>query len=81
MGGGDDGVLGVNRQCGSSLEAIAIIADKLRSGEVSLGIGCGVESMTHTPMRSAAPVVSFDAVAKCALAKDCGIPMGVTRYL
>src|SRR4029079_6961403 len=39
----------VNRLCGSSMEAIAIAARALKSGEVSLMIAGGVESMSRAP--------------------------------
>jgi acetyl-CoA acyltransferase 1 len=71
-------VAAVNRQCASGLEAVAIIADRLRSGYIDIGIGCGVESMTYTDMKSAAPVVSRAAVQQSSTASRCAIPMGVT---
>ncbi len=39
----------LNRLCGSSLDAIAVAARALRSGEVDLMIAGGVESMTRAP--------------------------------
>jgi 3-oxoadipyl-CoA thiolase len=39
----------VNRLCGSSLDAIGIAARAIRSGETSLMIAGGVESMTRAP--------------------------------
>ncbi|MCC6193820.1 MAG: 3-oxoadipyl-CoA thiolase [Burkholderiales bacterium] len=39
----------VNRLCGSSLDAIAIAARAIRSGETALMIAGGVESMTRAP--------------------------------
>jgi acetyl-CoA acyltransferase len=39
----------VNRLCGSSLDAIAIAARAIKSGETSLMIAGGVESMTRAP--------------------------------
>src|SRR6185369_16174506 len=39
----------VNRLCGSSLDAIAIAARAIRSGETMLVIAGGVESMTRAP--------------------------------
>lgn len=39
----------VNRLCGSSLEAVAIAARTIRSGEADLIIAGGVESMTRAP--------------------------------
>ena len=39
-------VAAINRQCSSGLEACAIIASKISSGLIEVGIGCGVESMS-----------------------------------
>src|SRR5947209_10063648 len=39
----------VNRLCGSSLEAIAIAARTVKSGEASVVIAGGVESMSRAP--------------------------------
>ena len=39
----------LNRLCGSSLDAIAVAARAIRSGEVDLMIAGGVESMTRAP--------------------------------
>jgi len=40
----------VNRLCGSSLDALAIAARAIRSGEISLAIAGGVESMSRAPL-------------------------------
>ena len=71
-------VMSVNRQCASGLEAIAVVAGKLRDGSIRVGLGCGAESMSSTSMASAAPVVSWEAVRSCKLAAACTLPMGVT---
>jgi acetyl-CoA acyltransferase len=39
----------VNRLCGSSMDAVAVAARAIRSGEVSLMIAGGVESMSRAP--------------------------------
>jgi len=39
----------VNRLCASGLEAVGQAARGIRSGEISLAIACGVESMTRAP--------------------------------
>ncbi len=39
----------INRLCGSSLDALAVIARGIKSGEMSLGIAGGVESMSRAP--------------------------------
>lgn len=40
----------VNRQCSSGLQAVAHIASAVASGELTIGIGGGVESMSYYPM-------------------------------
>jgi acetyl-CoA acyltransferase 1 len=40
----------VNRQCSSGLQAVAHIAHAIQSGQINVGIGGGVESMSLTPM-------------------------------
>ncbi|HET6982572.1 MAG TPA: thiolase family protein [Myxococcaceae bacterium] len=42
----------VNRLCGSGLTAVADIANGILAGQIQLGIGGGVESMTRIPMGS-----------------------------
>ena len=42
----------VNRLCGSGLTAVADVASAILSGQIHLGIGGGVESMTRIPMGS-----------------------------
>jgi len=42
----------VNRLCGSGLTAVADVASGILSGQIQLGIGGGVESMTRIPMGS-----------------------------
>jgi 3-oxoadipyl-CoA thiolase len=39
----------INRLCASSLDAAAIVARAIRSGDIELGIAGGVESMTRAP--------------------------------
>jgi acetyl-CoA acyltransferase 1 len=67
----------VNRQCSSGLQAVAIIANGIAAGNINIGIGCGVESMTNTPMQSMEPpTVDWNAMTNEAM--DCVTPMGVT---
>lgn len=39
-------VLAINRYCSSGLEANAIVAAKIQSGQIDIGIGAGVENMS-----------------------------------
>jgi acetyl-CoA acyltransferase 1 len=71
----------VNRQCSSGLQAVADIANAISSGQIKVGIGGGVESMSFYPMTSIkAPDVDWDVMqqSKNKTAMDCLIPMGVT---
>ncbi len=54
----------VNRLCGSSMEAIAIAARAIKSGETALMIAGGVESMSRAPFVMAKADVAFSRVAK-----------------
>ena len=40
----------INRQCSSGLQAVAHIVNAIQSGQITVGIGGGVESMSLTPM-------------------------------
>src|SRR5579875_3648597 len=42
----------VDRQCGSSQQAMHFVAASVMSGMYDLAIACGVESMTRAPMAS-----------------------------
>ncbi|MFD0688341.1 thiolase family protein [Actinomadura fibrosa] len=44
----------VDRQCGSSQQALHIAAQGVRSGAYDIAIACGVESMSRVPMGSSA---------------------------
>ncbi len=54
----------VNRLCGSSMEAIAIAARAIKSGETSLMIAGGVESMTRAPFVMGKADSAFSRAAK-----------------
>src|ERR1043166_6529420 len=42
----------VDRQCGSSQQAAHFVAQGVIAGAYDMGVACGVESMTRTPMGS-----------------------------
>ncbi|CAN5598671.1 thiolase family protein [soil metagenome] len=42
----------INRMCGSSQQAVHFASQAIAAGDMSYAIGCGVESMTRTPMFS-----------------------------
>ncbi|HEX6805412.1 MAG TPA: 3-oxoadipyl-CoA thiolase [Terriglobales bacterium] len=54
----------VNRLCGSSLEAASIAARAIRSGEESLVVAGGVESMSRSPFVIAKAETAFSRAAK-----------------
>ena len=54
----------VNRLCGSSMEAVAMAARALKSGEASLVVAGGVESMSRAPFVVAKAEAAFSRAAK-----------------
>src|ERR1700719_2996934 len=54
----------VNRLCGSSMEAVSIAARAIKSGEASLVIAGGVESMTRAPFVMGKADTAFSRSAK-----------------
>ncbi len=42
----------INRMCGSSQQAVHFASQAIAAGDMTYAIGCGVESMTRTPMFS-----------------------------
>jgi len=68
----------VNRLCSSGLMAIRNVAYSIQSGEASLGVAVGVESMTLNPRPT--PDISAD-VSKNHNAHDCVEPMGWTSEM
>jgi len=71
----------VNRQCASGLQAVANIANSIKSGEITIGIGAGVESMSQFPMHKMKlpeNSVNWHVMQRHKSAMDCLIPMGIT---
>ena len=73
-------VKAVNRQCSSGLEAVMEIANAIRVGQIDIGIGGGVESMSQASLGSAFdPKKLSPKVYENKFAKDVAlIPMGIT---
>jgi acetyl-CoA acyltransferase 1 len=68
-----------NRQCSSGLQAVANIANAIASGNITVGIGAGVESMSTHPMKDIPmPDVNWEEMKKSPESMECTIPMGVT---
>lgn len=66
----------INRQCSSGLMAVNDIALKILAGQIDVGIGAGVESMTSAwGVGAPAFPESFKTNAEAA---KCTIPMGIT---
>ncbi|KZS87969.1 thiolase, partial [Sistotremastrum niveocremeum HHB9708] len=68
----------LNRQCSSGLAAINQIANQITTGQIDIGIGAGVETMTQGYGGGAAPTNFSEEVLKNQEAEDCLIPMGIT---
>mmetsp|Transcript_28046 Transcript_28046/g.34259 ORF Transcript_28046/g.34259 Transcript_28046/m.34259 type:complete len:408 (+) Transcript_28046:132-1355(+) len=71
----------LNRQCSSGLQAMNVIATAIASGQIKVGIGCGVESMSSHPMNKVTPPdVDWEVMKedRNEEAMNCLIPMGVT---
>ncbi|KAJ3556443.1 hypothetical protein NM688_g2031 [Phlebia brevispora] len=66
----------VNRFCSSGLMAVTDIANKIRAGQIDIGLAVGVESMTDHPDDGWKP--QSELLAGHDIAKDCGMPMGWT---
>ncbi|PHJ20113.1 acetyl- acyltransferase b [Cystoisospora suis] len=69
----------VNRQCSSGLQAVATIAASIRSGFIDIGIGGGVESMSHFDMMTTLnPEKLSERIFANEQARNCLLPMGLT---
>ncbi|ETW79362.1 hypothetical protein HETIRDRAFT_441328 [Heterobasidion irregulare TC 32-1] len=68
----------VNRQCSSGLTAVNQIAAQIISGQIDIGIGAGVESMTFGYGAGVMPDGFSESVLSNQQASDCLIPMGIT---
>lgn len=69
----------INRLCSSGLQAVATVANAIASGNISIGIGGGFESMSNGSMMDAVkPDLLGDAVFENEKAQNCLMPMGIT---
>lgn len=71
-------VCAINRQCSSGLQAVASVAASIKAGYIDIGIGAGVESMTHYYGPGAIPSNLSQIVLENQDASACLIPMGLT---
>ncbi|CCH61237.1 hypothetical protein TBLA_0E01830 [Henningerozyma blattae CBS 6284] len=69
----------VNRQCSSGLTAVNDIANKIRVGQIDIGLALGVESMSKN-YATVNPLGRIsDEMKENANARKCLIPMGITN--
>lgn len=69
----------VNRLCSSGLEACSMVAAKIISGVIDIGVGGGVENMSMYDMQSGLnPEYISDEVFENEFARNCLLPMGQT---
>ncbi|KAM0683986.1 3-ketoacyl-CoA thiolase with broad chain length specificity [Mitosporidium daphniae] len=74
-------IMTVNRQCSSGLQAIAAIASSITSGQIDIGIGAGMESMSRNYGDFSSLSFSTDVMNSCDQASDCLMPMGETAEI
>ena len=72
-------LMAINRQCSSGLQALMTIANSIRGGQIDIGIGAGVESMSLYDFSKAFdPPILSKLVDENKQAKSCKLPMGLT---
>ncbi|GAM41679.1 3-ketoacyl-CoA thiolase [Talaromyces pinophilus] len=69
-------VRSLNRQCSSGLQAVTDIANAIRAGQIEVGVGAGVESMSLQYGPGAVTEFS-DLLENHMQAANCKVPMGV----
>ena len=71
--------MSVNRLCSSGLEAVSIVANKIQSGVIDIGVAGGVENMTMYDMMNMIDVDKIsDLVFENENARNCLMGMGET---
>ncbi|GCF01328.1 3-ketoacyl-CoA thiolase with broad chain length specificity [Zygosaccharomyces mellis] len=69
----------LNRQCSSGLTAVNDIANKIRVGQIDVGLACGVESMTKNySLKDPLGLIS-EELRNNAASQKCMLPMGITN--
>lgn len=68
----------LNRQCSSGLAAVNQIATQIIAGQIDIGIGSGVESMSFGYGAGSLPDGVSEEILTSKEAEDCLIPMGIT---
>jgi len=71
--------VGINRLCSSGLQAVATVANAIKAGEINIGIGGGVESMSNGNMMELVnPSLLDEEVFVNENSQACLMPMGIT---
>ncbi|SCU85131.1 LAME_0D00232g1_1 [Lachancea meyersii CBS 8951] len=68
----------INRQCSSGLVAINDVANKIKVGQIDMGLAMGAESMTKNYGPQALGNISKE-LKEDKIARKCLIPMGITN--
>ncbi|KIX94692.1 uncharacterized protein Z520_09738 [Fonsecaea multimorphosa CBS 102226] len=70
----------VNRACSSGLAAVTSVGNMIATGQIDVGIGAGMESMTKNYGSKAIPTMLWDELRNSPIdnARDCIMPMGLT---
>ncbi|KAF9581827.1 3-ketoacyl-CoA thiolase, peroxisomal [Lunasporangiospora selenospora] len=68
----------LNRQCASGLQACSNIAKSILAGEIDVGIGAGVESMSNDYGTRSMPSRISKMIGGGPGAAECFMPMGIT---
>ena len=72
-------VQAINRLCSSGLQSVATVANAIRAGNISVGIGGGFESMSNGNMMDQVnPNLLGEEVFENEKANNCLMPMGIT---
>ena len=72
-------VMAINRLCSSGLQAVATIANSIKSGQIGIGIGGGVESMSTGDMNGTVDAnMLAEEIFDNEVARNCLVPMGIT---
>lgn len=72
-------LIAINRMCSSGLQAVISVANQINSGEIDIGIGGGVESMSNFDMMGQVdPAKLSDQVFEHEDAQKCLMGMGQT---
>ncbi|MDQ4144242.1 MAG: thiolase family protein [Actinomycetota bacterium] len=72
----------IDRQCGSSQQAIHFAAQGVISGAYDIAIGCGVENMTRVPMGTSAQSQGFPFTERLMARYENGlVPQGISAEI